>query len=148
MIIHRTFDPDQHNFWPGYKYVVNPTTPAWQWPKGNPINLEYTTSTHADEAVKHDQNKPDLSLLSSIAILELAKVLSFGAQKYSAHNWRNGFEFSRPYSACLRHLLAWNAGENTDPESGLNHLAHAMCNLMFLLELQQTRPDLDNRHNV
>lgn len=116
----------------------------------NPAQTQVTplpnTMPTQDTATKHDQLKPDLSLLSSAAILELAKVLDFGAKKYAEHNWRKGFTLNRPYSAAMRHMLAWNAGETTDPESGLNHLAHAMCNLMFLLELQQTRPELDNRY--
>jgi hypothetical protein len=33
-----------------------------------------------------------------------------------------------------RHLWAWKEGEQNDPESGKNHLAHALCCLMFLYE--------------
>jgi len=45
----------------------------------------------------------------------------------------------------LRHLTAWWAGEDLDPESGLHHLAHAACCLMFLLEYTQTHTELDDR---
>jgi hypothetical protein len=42
-------------------------------------------------------------------------------------------DWSRPESAGYRHLTAWSMGENTDPETGLSHLAHAACNMLFLL---------------
>ena len=44
--------------------------------------------------VKHDQEKPDLSLLSSIAINKVAKVMTYGKTKYAAHNWRGGISYS------------------------------------------------------
>jgi Domain of unknown function (DUF5664) len=97
------------------------------------------------EGVKHDQGKEPLDLLSSEALLQLAKVLGYGASKYSSHNWRGGLAWSRVYSAVQRHLLKWNAGETIDPETGLNHLAHAMCGLMFLLQYAKSKPELDDR---
>ncbi len=96
--------------------------------------------------VKHDHDKPDMSLLSSIALFEVAKVMTFGKKKYSAHNWRGGFIWSRPLSAALRHIFAYLKGEDKDPETGLSHLAHAMCCLMFILEFEVTHPELDDRH--
>jgi hypothetical protein len=74
-----------------------------------------------------------MDLLPGEALEEIAKVLSFGAKKYAAHNWRKGFAWSRLLAACLRHLFAYGRGERTDPESGLSHLAHAGCMLLFLL---------------
>lgn len=87
-----------------------------------------------EKAIKYDHKKLRLDLLSTIAIEEVAKVLTFGADKYSAHNWRSGFAYSRLLGACLRHIFAFMRGETNDPETGLCHLAHAMCCLMFLLE--------------
>lgn len=93
---------------------------------------------------KHDKDKPRMDLLDPLAITELAKVLTFGAAKYSAHNWRNGIASSRLLAATLRHTLAYMDGEDKDPESNLSHLAHAMCNLMFAINLEVTRPDLSD----
>jgi hypothetical protein len=33
----------------------------------------------------------------------------------------------------MRHIAAWQSTGNTDPESGHHHLAHAACNLIFLM---------------
>jgi hypothetical protein len=87
-----------------------------------------------EEGVKYDGGKPDYSLLSSLAIDELAKVLTFGKKKYAAHNWRKGIVISRLIAAALRHLFALLRGETYDPETGLQHAAHAMCCCMFIIE--------------
>jgi len=100
----------------------------------------------ATGAIKHDQDKPPLHLLSTEALNQVALVMQFGAQKYAAHNWRKGFQWSRPTAAAMRHILAFNNGEDLDPESKLPHLAHAMCCLMFLLEFQKTHQHLDDRY--
>ena len=97
------------------------------------------------------QEKPSLSLLPTKPLLEIARVLDYGKEKYAAHNWRAGIDNSRLLDAALRHILANNEGETHDPESGLNHLAHAACMLLFALE-QQERPityaAFDNRYNA
>lgn len=98
-------------------------------------------------AVKHDSEKVPLGLLPWVPLAEIGKVLQFGARKYAAHNWRAGFQWSRPYSAILRHLAAWSEGENLDSETGLNHVAHAACEALFLLQMVLERPDLDDRYN-
>lgn len=104
---------------------------------------------NADEAkvaLKFDGEKPQHGLISSTFLTVLAKVLTFGAKKYASHNWRKGFETSRLYDSIQRHLVAWNDGEDLDPESGLPHLAHAACGLMFLTEQMEVKPELDNRY--
>lgn len=95
---------------------------------------------------KFDTNKPRLDLVSSKAIIKMSQVLTFGAKKYADHNWRKGFKYSRLISATLRHIAAYNDGEDLDPETQLSHISHAMCCLMFLSELQETKPELDDRY--
>ena len=97
-------------------------------------------------ALKFDQDKLPLHLLSTEAMNQTAAVLAFGADKYAAHNWRKGFTWSRPLAAAMRHITAFNAGEDKDPESGLSHLAHAACCIMFLLEFEKTHKELDDRY--
>lgn len=52
-------------------------------------------------------------------------------------NWRKVPELRRRYyAAAMRHLVAWWGGERLDPESGLHHLAHALCCVAFVLETE------------
>lgn len=83
--------------------------------------------------IKNDAGKSRVDLIPSSALLEIGKVMEFGARKYAPNNWRKGFDWSRLYGAALRHLLAHKDGESTDKETGLSHLAHASCCLLFLL---------------
>ncbi len=96
--------------------------------------------------VKFDQEKADMSLLSSIAVLKVAQVMTFGKRKYSANNWRGGIAYSRLLAAALRHIFSYLGGESKDPETGISHLAHACCCLFMVLEFEETRPDLDDRY--
>ena len=87
------------------------------------------------EGIKNDNDKARYDLIPADALEDLAKVLTFGAKKYSAENWRIvGDGDSRYFAAAQRHMWAWKRGEENDPESGLPHLAHAMCCMAFLLE--------------
>ena len=86
--------------------------------------------------IKHDGAKPRTDLLPPLSILEVAKALGFGARKYAPGNWAKCDSRNRYVAAALRHLLAWQAGEDTDPESGISHLAHAACSVVFALEMQ------------
>lgn len=95
--------------------------------------------------VKHDEGKPRLELLSNIWLRGVGFVLAEGAKEYSAHNWRKGLALSRTLGAALRHILAFQDGEDLDPKTGLNHLDHASCELMFARELFERRKDLDDR---
>lgn len=95
---------------------------------------------------KYDAEKPRMDLLDTSYLVGVAQVLTFGAQKYAAHNWRGGIEVSRLIAAAMRHITEYNNGVNDDAESGLNHLYHAGCCLMFASWMQQNRPDLDDRY--
>ena len=83
---------------------------------------------------KFDGDKLRFSLIPPQALSDVNKVLEFGAKKYGADNWQkvdNAQE--RYFNAAMRHLLSWQSGELLDEESGLPHLAHAQCCLMFMM---------------
>lgn len=85
--------------------------------------------------IKYDSEKPDMYLLPPLATLEVGKILTYGANKYSPDNWRRLDMLQERYtSAALRHLLAHMAGEANDEETNMSHLAHAICCLLFKLE--------------
>ena len=89
---------------------------------------------------KFDNGKLMWDLLPLSMVEPIVKVLTYGAKKYRPNSWqcvRHGRD--RYYAAMLRHIRDWQSGEFYDPESGLPHLAHAACNMIFLLWL--TRND-------
>lgn len=92
--------------------------------------------------MKFDGGKPRMDLLLDgcpNALLRVSEVLTFGAEKYAAHNWKTVPDGPARYKAALlRHLTAHAMGEVNDRESGLPHLSHAACCLLFMLELEQS----------
>lgn len=79
------------------------------------------------------------------ALDEVAHVLHFGADKYARGNWRKGLSHTEICDSLLRHTSAYLAGEDLDPESGLNHVGHILANALFLAEMVNTHPELDDR---
>lgn len=104
-----------------------------------------TTDPRPAVGLKHDAGKPPLSLLDRHALEAIAEVMNFGATKYGRHQWRGGIAYSRLIDAALRHIYAFADGEDLDPESGLSHVAHAGCCILFLLRMAHERTDLDDR---
>lgn len=99
--------------------------------------------------MKYDQEKEPLGLIPPEALLEIARVLGFGAKKYGVNNWRQdgkNTSWLRTYSSIQRHLNAWHAGQDLDPESGESHLSHAATQLMILMVHQMENPQCDDRY--
>ena len=96
--------------------------------------LEQMNRRHNTGGTKHDSSKADLSLVPLVLIEATAKALMFGEQKYGRYNFRKGFPNHRLIAACLRHVLAYQDGEDLDPESNLPHLAHATACIAMLLQ--------------
>jgi len=105
-----------------------------------------TTTNPEQKDMKYDAGKPRMDLLLSgcpMALEAVASILTFGAKKYAAHSWQSVERGEERYlAALLRHLTAHAKGELNDPESGMPHLAHAACNAMFILELEQRNANL------
>ena len=126
--------------------------PNWEaqhtdkWVADNHDALTFHQLPAVEGGLKFDSGKPPMALLDRYAMEQIALVLAFGAQKYAAHNWRKGIAYSRLLDAALRHLFAFADGEDNDPESGLSHIAHAGCCIVFLLGMINARPDQDDRH--
>ncbi len=89
--------------------------------------------------VKDDDNKPMLGIVFkdfAHALEDVGRVGTFGAMKYSPHGWERVADADRRYmDAMLRHLLKHLQGEERDPESNLDHLAHMAWNALLVLEL-------------
>lgn len=90
-------------------------------------------------------SKTRFDLIPFEAVGEIADVLAFGAEKYTQNNWCRGTNWGRYFSALCRHIFAWWRGEDKDPETGMSHLAHAGCCLLFLMEYQRNSWGEDDR---
>lgn len=102
---------------------------AWE---RTPVEEAYEA---VEEGRKYDAEKPRFSLIPPAAIEEVVRVLTFGAAKYDDHNYLKVENLEDRYrSALLRHVFADMRGERLDSETGLSHLAHAACCLLFILE--------------
>ena len=83
--------------------------------------------------VKDDAQKLNYELIPPEAIKGLAQVLTFGANKYTRNGWQIVPDARDRYTgALMRHLEAWRSGEMIDPETGINHMYHVLCNAAFL----------------
>ncbi len=101
-------------------------------------------ATEADKKAapgyKEDKGKLRYDLLPPYALDELAKVYTYGANKYTDNNWRKGMKWGRIYAALMRHLWKFWAGEDRDKESGILHLSHALWGVVTLLEYCDNGP--------
>lgn len=91
-------------------------------------------SIEASAGKKYDSGKLRYDLVPFQALDDVVQVLTFGAEKYGPNNWQQLDQaHDRYFAAALRHLSKHQQGEVVDPESGLSHLAHAACCVLFLL---------------
>jgi len=87
-----------------------------------------------EEGLKLDKGKVKWSLLPWPSLRVVAEVMTFGAVKYAPDNWQKVKDPEpRYFDAAMRHLTAWKTGEKLDAETGLPHLAHAACCVLFLI---------------
>lgn len=80
-------------------------------------------------------------------LTELAKHFGRGSQKYDDHNYRKGYEWSKSYAACMRHLTQFWAGEDCDEETGTPHVISAAWHCFAMYEFMLHHPDFDDRYN-
>lgn len=79
------------------------------------------------------------TILGSLGLLD-------GACKYGRSNYRAiGVCASIYVDAAKRHLNAWFEGEDTDPDSGLPHLAHALASMAIIVDAQAAGKLNDDR---
>lgn len=88
---------------------------------------------------KFDQEKPQMALLPPHALEAVARVLTYGAQKYERDNWKYVPDGEYRYrNAAFRHFNEILKGNLVDEETGEHHLAHAICCLMFELDAYES----------
>ena len=101
----------------------------------NPLELkgELWTKLAQSDFIKADSGKLQWSLLPFAELKDVVQVLMLGAKKYSPDNWKKCDDVTRYKDALMRHVISYISGDKRDEESGLSHLAHAICNCLFLM---------------
>lgn len=90
---------------------------------------------------RFNSGKPPMELIPIIGLESAALVFGYGAEKYAAWNWAKGMPWSAVVGCMMRHLAAIQRGEDLDPESGLPHVGHLMCNALMLATFRETFPE-------
>ncbi len=99
------------------------------------------------QALRFNKGKAHWSLVDFKSLEPMVEVLEFGAEKYEKWNWCKGMPVSEVSESLLRHMFAFLSGEDKDPESGIDHLGHIMCNAMFLSYVMREKSHYDDRRH-
>lgn len=113
--------------------------------KFNRLHPAHVSQPVVEQVEKADGGKSAHHLLIPEFIDGVAKVMAHGAGTYGPRNWEKGTSWSRYFSAAMRHLWAWWGGEANDQKSGLPHLHHAACCVMFLATYDDRQVGNDDR---
>lgn len=97
------------------------------------------------EGRKDDVDKDPWHLAPWDAFRAIVSVLRHGAARYGDRNWERGMAWSRPFAALQRHLSAWWMREGVDPDTGMSHLWHAGCCIVFLIAYELRGSGADDR---
>ncbi len=89
-------------------------------------------------AERNNSGKPQLSYVDLHCLEPAARVLEFGAKKYSRNNWKLGMPVSKIIDSLLRHIADLQDGKLIDEESGESIVGHIQCNALFLGNLNNT----------
>ena len=97
------------------------------------LDIAYSEGVY-DTFQKKDSGKNRLELIEPNFIEGLGSVLTFGANKYEANNWKlmSTGDVERIKGSLLRHTMSYLKGDEIDEETGFPQLYHMACNLMFL----------------
>lgn len=107
---------------------------AGRWPDGDPFGS--TGPAPAQDWAWRLAQALASFVIVTVGLGAVARAFGYGAQKYRPWNWRE-FQWNQEaqdsyYGAACRHLIAWQSGQELDPESGVPHLGHVgACALIW-----------------
>jgi hypothetical protein len=92
-----------------------------------------------NEAGAHQSHVPfRFDLIPPGALFAVAEILSQGAEKYGAENWRGITDPAVHANHSLAHFYSWLCGDDSEG-TPLEHLARAFCRAAFALEMEVLR---------
>ena len=106
--------------------------------------IRSVSSTGAEKGTKPER----FDLIPQEALAYVARHYGVGAAKYSAHNWRKGYEWSKSFAALQRHANAFWSGEDIDEETGSPHMASVAFHALALLTFMEEQPGFDDRYKA
>lgn len=101
-----------------------------------------------EKTIQYNAGKPCTTMLDPDFIEEMARVMMYGAAKYSRDNWRLGTNYSEIIDGLDRHRNKRVKGERNDAESGQSHMAHIACRAMFLYYYEKHGRGTDDLYKV
>jgi len=93
------------------------------------------------QAERYNQGKPQWHLVDFPSLEPMVRVLEYGAKKYAPDNWKKGLPVKEICDSLLRHTFAFLDGQDNDEESGLPHIGHMQCNLLFLAYVMKNKSE-------
>lgn len=110
------------------------------------MDTDKTNKINQDNGgLRLDGGKAPIHLIPPEAILALASHYGKGADKYEPRNWERGMDWSRVYDSLQRHALAFQMGEDYDPETGTHHMVCAAWNALALYVYHFRGAGMDDR---
>ena len=89
------------------------------------------------------------SVMPRWVMLQVGRVMSVGAAKYGAFNYRDSSISASIYQDAMeRHLQLWFDGEDMDDETGVSHLASVIASCALLMDAQATGKLNDDRQKT
>jgi hypothetical protein len=119
--------------------------PDWDNLEHMPVEsseVRSVSSTGAEKGTKPQR----FGLIPPEALAVVAAHYGVGAAKYSDHNWRKGYEWSKSYDALQRHSNAFWAGEDIDAETGSPHMAAVAFHALTLITFMEEHREFDDRY--
>lgn len=102
-------------------------------------------SVDSDTGAEKGTKLARYDLIPTGPLKQLAEHYGKGAEKYAAHNWRLGYDWSKSYAALQRHANQFWDGEDLDDELRSNHMVAVAFHAFALLEYCDTMRNKDDR---
>ena len=97
---------------------------------------KFETGAHRND----DAGKPKMSLIPHAELMRVLDRYRAGADKFGAHNWKNGMQLSELYDSAQRHLTSWYMKDQSE-----DHAAAAVWNILCAMWMEQNKPQMDDR---
>lgn len=96
--------------------------------------MSNSSQSNKAKAKRHNQGKPQLSLVPLEGVTAFCRAGEMGIPKYGRDNWHRGLSRLEIIDSLLRHTikLADPSESDIDEESGLNEADHIVWNAMVL----------------